>query len=817
MVETASRSTTIAAEDLAPRDEAGTAPEDRRFRPDIQGLRAVAVLLVVLYHAGFPGLNGGYVGVDVFFVISGFVITGLLLRERAARGRTSLAHFYGRRARRIIPAATLVIVVVVLATYRVLGPVTGNQTAIDSRWTAVFLANFHFASLGSNYLTAGLPPSPLLNFWSLAVEEQFYLVYPTLFLLVAVLGVRRWSMRARLMVALGAVIGASFAWSVVQTASNAQTAYYSPLTRAWELALGALVAVAAPWLMRVPQRLAAWATWLGLVAIAVSAFWFDAQTPFPGAWAAVPVVGAALVIAGGTPVPPRGTEVLLRRPPFQWLGTLSYSLYLWHWPILILAAESMGKSSLPFAQSLPWVGVAIGAAVVTYRFMENPVRHARVIARSPLGSIGLGAVLIGVTLIVATVAIDIHGTSGTTDSSNPETIPILSPQQVHRLVAASSSIQAVPPNISPPLSWAFFDRLIPGTWTGCEVTAAQITEPSCTFGAPNGRRTMVIYGDSHAEMWATALNDIAVADGWKLVTFVKPGCPAVDLPVSNPPGYGVPGDPFPACDQWHRYVTDRINQLRPNMLIVTQAVWGHPPGWQMYSPAQWQAGLERTFNQITVPTTEKVVIGDISTLSQPGPPCLSMHPDDAQSCAAPAQDNLTPYRQAEARAAVVAVAHYVDTIPWFCTRTCSAVIGHFDVYADEQHVTNHYARALEGVLATSLGLPAPTRRLAPSPDPLTSILRPTSGAVLSGIQIVYATAVDNVSIRKVEFRITGGTRRDAAIGAATLSLTGASFDGAIVHWNTKSVPNGRYAVQSVLYDAAGKVGRSRAVSVVVAN
>jgi hypothetical protein len=248
------------------------------------------------------------------------------------------------------------------------------------------------------------------------------------------------------------------------------------------------------------------------------------------------------------------------------------------------------------------------------------------------------------------------------------------------------------------------------------------------------------------------------------------------------------------------------------MVIVTEAVWGHPPGWQMYSPAQWQVGLERTFDQITVPTTEKVVLGDNSTLTQYGPNCLSMHAHDAQACAAPARSNLTPYRQAEASAAAIAGAHYVDTIPWFCTRTCSAVIGNFDVYADEQHVTNSYARALEGVLAPSLGLAPPTSRLAPSPDPLTSIELPTSGAVLSGTQNLHLFVADNVRMRKVEIRITGGTRRNAVIGTATFSLTGASF-----RWNTLSVPNGRYSLQSVLYDAAGKVGRSRAVSVVVSN
>ncbi|MGP0109428.1 MAG: acyltransferase family protein, partial [Acidimicrobiales bacterium] len=185
---------------LASGDEAGTAPSDRKFRPDVEGLRAVAVGLVVLYHAGVPRLTGGYVGVDVFFVISGFVITGLLLRERSGTGRTSILGFYARRVRRILPAATLVILVTVSFTYVVLGFVIGNNVANDGRWAAVFLANFHFESVGTNYLTAALPPSPLQNFWTLSVEEQFYVVFPTLFLLVArVKG--RFSLRTRMSVA----------------------------------------------------------------------------------------------------------------------------------------------------------------------------------------------------------------------------------------------------------------------------------------------------------------------------------------------------------------------------------------------------------------------------------------------------------------------------------------------------------------------------------------------------------------------------------------------------------------------------------------
>ena len=386
-------------EDLARRDrflasgeESGTAPGDRPFRPDVEGLRAVAVLLVVLFHAGVPGVGGGYVGVDVFFVISGFVITGLLLRERASSGTTSILAFYGRRCRRIIPAATLVIVVTVVLGYALLGVSPGARVAADGRWSTVFLANFHFISTGTNYLSATQAPSPLQNFWSLAVEEQFYVVYPTLFLLVASLG-RRLSLRAKLAVVLGAVVVGSYALSVLQTSSNPVVAYFSPFTRAWELGLGALVAVCTPWLLRLRARVATGLTWAGLAAVVGAALAFTSSTAYPGSVVAIPVVGTALVIGGGVAAPRRGAELVLGWGPFRWLGRLSYSLYLWHWPALTLAAEASGRRSLSLPESLGIVGLSLVASVLGYAAVENPLRHARFLTRRRLASVGAGVTL----------------------------------------------------------------------------------------------------------------------------------------------------------------------------------------------------------------------------------------------------------------------------------------------------------------------------------------------------------------------------------------------------------------------------------------
>ena len=383
-------------------DGAGTAPEDRSFRPDVQGLRAIAILLVILFHAGIPGVSGGYIGVDVFFVISGFVITGVLLRERTERNSTSLQRFYARRVRRILPAATLVIIVTVVAAFHFLGPLTGHETAIDGQWAAVFLANFHFAASQTNYLASQQPPSALQNYWSLAVEEQFYIVYPTVFLVTA--GVlRRSPLRHRLAVVLIVIIAASYAYSIVFTATNAASAFFSPLTRAWELALGGLIAVSGHNLRRIPQAWAALASWLGLGAIVIASVTLTSATVYPGAVVAVPVVGAAFVIAAGVAEPAWGVERLLRQQPFQLLGLISFSLYLWHWPILVIAAQYRGTTSLPVWDNVLLLFVAVAAAAATYRLLENPVRHAKSLVGRPVASVVLGLCLVGATLAVTTV------------------------------------------------------------------------------------------------------------------------------------------------------------------------------------------------------------------------------------------------------------------------------------------------------------------------------------------------------------------------------------------------------------------------------
>ena len=774
----------------------------------------MAVLLVVLFHAGVSGLSGGYVGVDVFFVISGFVITGVLLRERAATEGTSILAFYGRRCRRIIPAATLVIVVTVILAYALLG-VVGNRTATDGIWAAVFLANFHFAATGTNYLTAQQPPSPLQNFWTLSVEEQFYVVFPSLFALVArarfVLG-----FRARLILGLGVVIVASFTISVVQTAGNPAVAYFSPFTRAWELALGALVAVATPWLLRLPTRLAAPATWVGLGAIALAAVSYDSHTAYPGSAAALPVVGTALVIAGGTVAPRFGAESLLRIRPLGLLGKLSYSLYLWHWPILILAAESAGVTSLPVTKNLEWLVVALGLSIATYVIVENPIRRSRPLLRSRWASVALGIGLIAFTLLIMAVELHLHS-PGNAEAAVPGQIrgTTASPGQVERLVAAAPRIQKVPDPLDPPIG----STVLGYPWKSpCWAGFTDTTVPLCLFGDPRGTKSMVVVGDSHAQMWFYTIDAIAERSHWRLYYLAKSACPVALLRFTgDEEDYGEGGE-YGQCDVWHQFVIHRIDQLDPDLVIVSQEDRQPPNNGTPYSSAQWESGMAHFFRSISAPRAEFIDLGNIPMLPQTGPDCIARHTDDVQACSAPVAEATTPYHRAEADAVESVGGRYIDPTPWLCSAVCTPVIGDYDVYFDHYHLMGPYALFLEGVLAQALRLP-------PSGDSATTrgavlrtrMLVPSSGAVVSGVHVLDAGASDDVGdtsvgVSRVEFRVTGGTEHHALVATATLTLV-----GWIAYWDTATLPNGTYRLQSEALDATGRRAYSAAIVVQVKN
>jgi peptidoglycan/LPS O-acetylase OafA/YrhL len=794
---------------LATGNEAGTAPDDRRFRPDVEGLRAVAVLLVVLYHANVPRVTGGFVGVDVFFVISGFVITGLLLRERQGTGSTSLLNFYARRVRRILPAATLVILVTVAASYLFIGYVSGNTVANDGRWAAAFLANFHFEAVGTNYFTASLPPSPLQNFWSLSVEEQFYIVYPTIFLIVAKLR-GRLSLQVKMVITLVVVIIASYWLSIVQTASHPASAYFSPLTRAWELALGALVAVTTPWLKQIPPRAAIFLTWAGLAGIALAAFSFTAQTAYPGSLVAIPVVGAGLVIAGGVGAPRFGAERLLGLRPFQWFGQRSYSLYLWHWPILIIAAESADKSILPVGENLLLVLLAIGMAMVSYRAVENPIRHWKLPSRA---TVAAGIALFVTTIVVLSLLISVESQSA---------IPISSAtaadlQTVLHQVAAAKSITKVPHSLEPKPAAASNDYGGLEEGAGCEASVGGSTEKLCFLGDPHGDQLIIVYGDSHAPMWLPAFIAVAKSAHMRLLVLGKPDCPASPVNVANPEGVGPRGGIWGACNSWHTWAIKTIDSLKPNILVISQdslytRPYTSPSEASTFSPSQWSRGLKNLFKMIPSGRIKKVYLGNIPLLVQSGPLCLSRHPDNVQACSRPVYLSNRSLDSTDRSVAAELHIKYIDPTPWFCSKTCTAVVGHYDVYMDLIHVSGAYAQYLHNALAQALFETAPAFTLDHAPT-VVSLARPYDGSTLaSGVWLDAAATLGNSTVTRVEFRLSGGGFRKELLGIGTQSIVGWLF-----YWNTATVPNGTYILQGVAYDAAGKSDHSKPVTITVNN
>ncbi|CPR11768.1 acyltransferase domain-containing protein [Mycobacterium bohemicum DSM 44277] len=370
-------------------------PRRKGFRPDIEGLRAIAVIAVVLYHAGIPGITGGYVGVDVFFVISGFLITRLLWQEVAATNSVAVGRFYAARARRLLPAAAVVGAATALLAAVALPPLQARSVFVDGIASALYVGNYRFATQGTDYLAPGMP-SPFQHYWSLGVEEQFYLVWPVLIIGTAWLLGRlgRTGAAARAMpyaVALGVVGAASLTAAVWWTRTSPSWAFFSLPTRAWELAAGGLVALSIPQWRRLPLLPAAIAGWGGLVLILATCTQLGPHTPYPGTAALLPVLGTALVIGAGCATKGLGVGRVLCRPAMRSIGRVSYSWYLWHWPLLLLMPSLLGVPAGP-AVRLSATLVSAGLAVLTLHLVENPGRFAATLRRSVTASLGVAAV-----------------------------------------------------------------------------------------------------------------------------------------------------------------------------------------------------------------------------------------------------------------------------------------------------------------------------------------------------------------------------------------------------------------------------------------
>jgi peptidoglycan/LPS O-acetylase OafA/YrhL len=692
-----------------------------RFRPDIEGLRAVAVLAVVLFHADMPGMGGGFVGVDVFFVISGFLITGLLWREASSTGTVRLRRFYGARARRLLPASATVGVVTMIGAAALLPVLQARSVIEDGLASALYVSNYRFALQGVDYLAASTPPSPYQHYWSLGVEEQFYLVWPALIIGTAWV-VRR--MRRRVtaegqsqrpyLVVLALVAAVSFALSLVLTEVLPPMAFFSLPTRAWELAVGGVVALTAGQWRRLPPMAAAVAGWGGLALILLACSRLGPNTPYPGTAALLPVLGAVLVVGVGCAAPSRGCGRVLALAPMRAIGRVSYSWYLWHWPVLMVALWSVA----PVIGHGPWVALAAilvsgGLAVLTLRFIENPLRFADPIRRSAGASLALGgaatavAVGVGVVLLVLVPTPVGRGpavpnlaftTTPVPEGSNVDAYDAAVQRtfaQVQRAVVASADLKAVPSNLNPPLADAIPRSGLTAS-SRCFRGFFEVGQPECATGDVASTTTVALIGDSNAAMWRPAFQHIAEQRRWRLETLTKAACPMLDLPITNP----VVGRDYTECEEWRGQIIARLQSEHPRLVVLSAmrrygARYGWSVGFTSYDAA-WIDSLNRLTQQLRGTGAEVLVLGPIPDPQTVVPDCLSRHLDDATACSPRMSLAVNqPGMKAESAATQAGGGYYADLTKLFCTPTrCPVIVGNALVYGDENHVTAYYSRLL---------------------------------------------------------------------------------------------------------------------------
>jgi peptidoglycan/LPS O-acetylase OafA/YrhL len=704
----------------------GRGSAQTEFRPDIEGLRAVAVLAVVLFHADVPGVGGGYIGVDVFFVISGFLITGLLWREVSTTGTVRLRRFYGARARRLLPASATVGVVTAIGSAVLLPPLQAQNVFGDGIASALYVGNYWFVIQGVDYLASNLPPSPFQHYWSLGVEEQFYLVWPAMIIGTAWL-IRRARRRTRadatsskrpylvVLVLVGAV---SFALSLAVTyVMLLPVAFFSLPTRAWQLAVGGLVALTAGQWRRLPAAFAAIAGWAGLALILLACTLLGTTTLYPGTAALLPVLGAALVIGAGCAAASGGCGRVLAVSPMRAVGRVSYSWYLWHWPVLVLAPALLGHP-LGLAGRLAAALVSGGLAVLTLRLIENPLRFAAALRRSPLGSLALGgvatvvAVCVGVALLVwvpLPVGRGAPAAALTVTAAPPPTGHNIDAYdaavqhafaQVQAAIAAAADLKAVPSNLDPPLADAAAE-LEAMLLNGCLLTflqLSQVEQPECATGDTASTTTVALVGDSNAAMWAPALQQVAEHRHWRLETLTKAACPPMNLPISNP---------FlrlaTHCEEWRGQVFTRLRVERPRLVVVSMSRgYGVGQSWQAgftsYDPA-WIDGLTRLVQQLRGTGAQVLVLGPIPDPPLVVPICVSGHLDDATACSPPRSAVNEPGIAAETAATKAGGGQYTDLTALFCTaERCPVIVGNTLVYLEGGHMTVEYSRLLAPVI-----------------------------------------------------------------------------------------------------------------------
>lgn len=672
---------------------APAASRARRLRPEIQALRAVAVLLVV-FHLKPTRLPGGFVGVDVFFVISGFLITGNLLREARRTGRIHYGHFLLRRVKRLLPASLLVLLSVSIAIAVWVPRQLWGQFYTEVVASTLYVQNWLLAANSVDYLAANNQASPVEHFWTLSVEEQFYLVMPLLLIVIMLLLRTRW--RTAVGWCLAVIFAASLWYSLFLTATDHSVAYFSTGTRAWEFAAGGLLAYLG-W--RAPVAVRTLASLLGMATIGACGFLMNGELPFPGVYAAIPVAGTLLVLWAGMPSRILGTAYGLR--PVQWLGGVSYSLYLWHWPLIVLFPFVVGHPPNP-GELAVIAALSVLLAAASKYVVEDPflgIRH-RWQHGITLGTawVGIVAVLVVATTLTADARAQTREAAAsalTASAEHPECFGAMSMRPGAHCTPSSN------PRLYPAFAKSDAHGVESGSCTGGSPLARISDGVSCLYGDPKGAKTIVVTGDSHARQWVPAYDELAKSRHMRLITYVHPSCPTARTLVRTKDGIDQ------ACAAWVRGAIAEIVSLRPAIVVDAALV---PEGYTVagfgVEPPAVQTAAHRDALSAFVRAGAKVVVmADTPYQPRDVPDCVARHPSgDSPDCEARRAGGLDGRTQPlVTAAAAVPGTTVVDLSSYLCTKTvCPIVIGGVIVYKDRHHLTKTYSESLEPIVESVL-------------------------------------------------------------------------------------------------------------------
>lgn len=599
----------------------------------IQGLRALAAILVTLFHAKW--ISGGFIGVDIFYVISGFLITGLLIREFDRSKTINFKEFYARRFKRLLPTSFFVLAVTALASWILVPGTMRASLGRDIIAASLYVSNYLFAWWQADYQNLDATPSPVIHYWSLAVEEQFYLIWPLLILFMSSIALKLKN-KKYLFYGVTLVTTTSFLFSIYQTETSPIWAFYSLPTRAWELGLGAL-------LVLIPSiKTKKYIGLIGFILILVSAFIFNETTSFPGKNALLPVLGTVLLIGSIHSWPPFLNDVANSRI-FQWLGEISYPLYLWHWPLLVLPSTYFARP-LNIYERIIAIFFTLLLADLTHRYIEEPYRHRKIesktIYKRTITITAVSVLLGGSIIFTSSDKIDVSGINGAVSLAQIKARPLV------------------------------YDD-------GCHANYAQTKSGKCEYANTASSKTIVLYGDSHAAQWFPALVEIANRSGYKLISLTKSACPAVDTVRLDQGGFKMS-----RCREWRKNSIIRIQEVKPDVLIMSSfQYFAQPPQFNDRSK-WWNDGQRRLLTEVKNTSPHLIYITDTPHPIRDIPACLANY--SISKCNTTVRsENLS-----------IPGFKVIDPNSWLCSRSCPAVKDGVVAYRDASHISVDISIAL---------------------------------------------------------------------------------------------------------------------------